>query len=144
MPKIGQSKKLTEWGLANAKTESWGVFGYGWEVERFSAEMTALQYMNLIAYPQAWTPGTDGVITGNPVLIDPDDESVEEEFKGKLAGAIVLFGHLQEMDDHSEPTKNAIPMKNWQNWHGGNARCSGRPIWNVSSAGANFAQKRKN
>ncbi len=94
-------EKLTEWGLANAKTESWGVFGYGWEVERFSAEMTSPQYMNLIAYPQAWTPGTDGVITGNPVLIDPDDESVEEDYKGKLAGAIVLLGNPQETDDHS-------------------------------------------
>jgi hypothetical protein len=96
-------EKLSEWGLSNVHTEQWGVFGSGWEVVRFSAEMTSPQYVNLIAYPQAWTPGTDGVITGQPVLIDPDKDDFEEEYAGKLEGAIVLIGSPREANDDSEP-----------------------------------------
>ncbi|MFQ6113334.1 MAG: peptidase M28, partial [bacterium] len=52
--------KLTEWGLVHAHLETWGTFGRGWTVESFSIEMVEPQYLNMIAYPKAWTPGTNG------------------------------------------------------------------------------------
>src|SRR5689334_3709093 len=50
-------EKLTSWGLTNAHLESWGPFGRGWSVKRFSAQVIEPQTIPLIAYPNAWTPG---------------------------------------------------------------------------------------
>ena len=82
--------KLTEWVLENATLEPWGTFGRGWAVEKFSIEMLEPQYVNLIAQPKAWTPGTKGVITGKPVLVKIQTEADIEKYKGKLSGAMVM------------------------------------------------------
>lgn len=81
---------MTEMGMKNAKLESWGKFGKGWELERFSIEMTAPYYLRLIAYPEAWTGGTDGVVSGRPVLVEAETIEDLERYKGKLHGAIVM------------------------------------------------------
>ena len=95
-------EKLTEWGLANARLEPWGTFGRGWATEGFSAEMIEPQYLNLIAYPKAWTPGTNGAVTGTPVLVRIKDEQDFERYRGKLQGAIVLLGEPRELKPHFE------------------------------------------
>ncbi|MCX6567891.1 MAG: peptidase M28, partial [Candidatus Aminicenantes bacterium] len=51
---VGKAKEL---GLENAQMESYGTFGRSWELQKFYAAMTAPQYMPLIAFPKAWTPG---------------------------------------------------------------------------------------
>ncbi len=81
---------MTEMGMKNARLESWGKFGNGWELERFSIEMTAPYYLRIIAYPEAWTGGTDGVISGRPVLVEAETVDDLEQYKGKLSGAIVM------------------------------------------------------
>ncbi|MCK7477459.1 MAG: hypothetical protein M0C28_08195 [Candidatus Moduliflexus flocculans] len=58
---VGQAKAL---GLANAAMETYGTFGRSWELQKYYAAMTAPQYMPLIGYPKAWTPGTNGVLKG--------------------------------------------------------------------------------
>src|SRR4051794_18475093 len=50
-----------EYGLSNVHLEKWGPFGKSWNLEFYSGHMMAPQYQSLIAYPVAWTPGTDGV-----------------------------------------------------------------------------------
>src|SRR5512137_1358967 len=77
---VGKAKEM---GLANAKMEPYGTFGRGWEMQKIYAAMTAPQYMPLIAYPKAWTPGTNGVIKGAPVLLDVNKVSDLDKFKGK-------------------------------------------------------------
>jgi hypothetical protein len=94
--------QLTEWGLANAQLEPWGPFGRGWEVERFSMVVTEPQFMSIIAYPKAWTPGTDGVVSGNPVQVKIESEEDLNNYRGKLAGAIVLAGEPREAETHFE------------------------------------------
>jgi hypothetical protein len=93
--------KLTEWGLENARLESWGTFGKGWSVERFSIEMLEPHYMNIIGYPKAWTTGTDGVVSGQPILISLDEED-PGQYKGKLKNKIILLGDPREADPHFE------------------------------------------
>jgi len=83
---------LDGWGLENAELEPWGKVGRAWEVKHFSVEMIEPYYLNLIAYPKAWTSSTDGVISGEPVLIDAAKPEDLEEFEGKLDGKIVLVG----------------------------------------------------
>ncbi len=95
--------KLKELGLENAKMEPWGTFGRGWELRKFFAAMTAPQYMPLIGYPKAWTPGTNGDIKANPVLIDVKKVEDLDQYKGKLKGAIVLLGGEQDLEMSFDP-----------------------------------------
>jgi hypothetical protein len=83
-------KTLTELGLTGAKLEPWGKFGRGWQLKKFYGAMTAPQYMPLIAYPKAWTPGTNGIVKGEAVLLNIKTVQDLEKYKGKLKGAIVL------------------------------------------------------
>ncbi len=95
--------KLKEWGLVNAQLESWGAFGRGWDTEKFSVEMIEPQYAPLIAYPEAWTPGTEGTVTTTAVYAKIESEADFEKYKGKLAGAIVLTRPPVDAKFHSDP-----------------------------------------
>jgi len=78
---------LEKWGMQNAHLESWGPFGRGWALKRFSAQVIEPQGFPLIAYPKAWSPATKGAITGNVVYLDAKTEADLEKYKGKLKGA---------------------------------------------------------
>jgi carboxypeptidase Q len=89
--------ELTKWGLQNGHLEPWGPFGRGWSLKRFSAQVTEPQSIPLIAYPKAWSPGTNGVITADVVYLNAKDDAGLEQFKGKLKGAIVLTAPIREV-----------------------------------------------
>jgi hypothetical protein len=95
-------KTLKEWGIENAHTEAWGTFGKGWENKRFVAAMTEPAYMPLIGAPQAWTAGTEGVISGQPMIVNITSEADIEKWKGKLAGKIILIDPLREIALHDK------------------------------------------
>jgi carboxypeptidase Q len=97
-----------EMGLVNAKMEPYGVYGRGWELQKVYAAMTAPQYMPLIAYPKAWTPGTNGVIKGNPVLINVKKAEELAKHKGKLKDAIVLVQGEQELAISFDPAASRL------------------------------------
>jgi carboxypeptidase Q len=84
-------KQLTSWGVVNAKREPWGKFGKGWEVQKNYAAITTPYYHAIIAIPKAWTPGTNGPISGSVVLIKADTVTDLDKYKGTLAGKIVIF-----------------------------------------------------
>ena len=90
-------KTLTDLGLVKAAMEPWGTFGRSWELKKFYAAMTAPQYLPLIAFPKAWTPGTNGVIKGDAVLLNVKKAEDLEKYKGKLKGAIVLMQGEQDV-----------------------------------------------
>jgi len=95
--------KLTEWGLQNAHLEAWGPFGRGWALREFSAEVIAPVAIPLIAYPKAWSPGTNGTLTAEVVYVDAKDENELQNFKGKLRGKIVLSSPMREVKAHFDP-----------------------------------------
>jgi len=95
--------KAKELGLANAQMEPYGTFGRSWELQKFYAAMTSPQYLPLIGYPKAWTPGTNGVVKGNPVLISVRTAAELEKYKGKLKGAIVMTQGPQDLPISFEP-----------------------------------------
>jgi hypothetical protein len=84
-------EQLKTWGIANAKLESWGKFGKGWEVQKNYAAITVPYYHAIIAIPKAWTPGTGGLIKGDIMVVKADSAAELEKYKGKLAGKIVIF-----------------------------------------------------
>ena len=68
------------WGLDNVQLESWGPFGRGWSTSRFSAHLIEPQYAPLIGVPLAWAPGTDGVVSGTPILaVLVDRDSIDDQ-----------------------------------------------------------------
>ncbi len=84
------SQTMGRWGMQNAHVESWGPFGRGWSLRKFSANIVSPQYIPIIAYPSAWSPSTKGIVTGEVVFLDaktPDDLG---KYKGQLSGKIVL------------------------------------------------------
>ncbi|HEU4768993.1 MAG TPA: M20/M25/M40 family metallo-hydrolase [Pyrinomonadaceae bacterium] len=89
--------QLTKWGLQNAHLESWGPFGRGWSLTTFSAQVVEPLAIPLIAYPKAWSPGTNGPVTAEVVYIDAKTEADLEKYKGKLKGKIVLTGPLRDV-----------------------------------------------
>ena len=89
--------EMTKWGMQNAHLEAWGPFGRGWTLKRFSAQVVDPQAIPLIAYPKAWSPGTNGIVTSDVVYLNAKDESELEQFKGKLKGAIVLMSPMREV-----------------------------------------------
>lgn len=82
--------RLTQWGLANVTLENWGPFGRGWTNDHFSANVVAPQPFPLIAFPRAWTPGTDGAVTGEAVVVTAARDEDLKPWAGKLQGRIVL------------------------------------------------------
>jgi carboxypeptidase Q len=83
--------QLKSWGLANAKLEPWGKFGRGWEVQKNYAAITVPYYHAIIAIPKAWTPGTNGLIKSEVLVIKADTVTDLDKYKGKLAGKIVIY-----------------------------------------------------
>ena len=90
-------KKLTEWGAQNARLETWGEFGTGWQNERFSATVLTPVPWTIIGAPKAWTPGTDGVVTADAVYAPMTTDQDLERWKGKLKGKIVLTQAMREV-----------------------------------------------
>jgi carboxypeptidase Q len=98
-------EQLEKWGLVNAMVDPWGEFGRGWELKRFSATFwTNEQAMPFRAYPKAWSPSTNGPITGDVVFVDATDEAGLEKYKGKLKGAIVFTAGERGIQDIFKPT----------------------------------------
>jgi hypothetical protein len=91
---------LTKWGLQNAHLESWGPFGRGWTLKRFSAQVTEPTAFPVIAYPKAWSPGLSAPLTADVVYIDAKTEADLEQYKGKLNGKIVFTAPLREVAAH--------------------------------------------
>jgi len=95
--------KMTDWGIANARLEPWGPFGKGWSNERFTARVTAPQSYTLIGYPKAWTPGTQGAVTGEAMLATIESDADLETWRGKLRGKFVLVTPLRNVRAAFDP-----------------------------------------
>jgi carboxypeptidase Q len=89
--------QLASWGLSNPHLESFGPFGKGWSFDRCSVSLLAPVATPLIALPKAWTPGTSGPVRGKVVRAKIEAEADLEQWKGKLAGAIVFLADPRDL-----------------------------------------------
>jgi len=48
-----------------------------------------------IAQATPWSPGTNGPVTGSVVRVNAQEEKDLDQYKGKLAGKIVLLGEMR-------------------------------------------------
>jgi carboxypeptidase Q len=96
--------RLRGYGLQNVHLEKWGPFGRSWSLQQFSIEMVEPRYVNLTAYPLAWSASTNGPIGGDlimaplrtsfregPKKLKEAMEAYKAKWTGKLRGKIVLL-----------------------------------------------------
>ena len=91
-------KTLSAWGLANVHEETWGPFGRGWSNELFEASEIAPRHFPLIAYPKAWTPGTNGPITADAIYAKIQKEEDFSSYRGRLRGMFVLTAPMRVVE----------------------------------------------
>jgi len=101
-PQIEEAKewamaRLREWGVENVHEERFR-FGKGWEVVRFSAQMTEPRVMPIIGYPRSWSSSTDGVVSGEVEYVQIATEGDLDRYRGNLEGKIVLLQPMREVD----------------------------------------------
>src|SRR5580700_2874242 len=89
-------KRMTEYGLT-AKEEKWGPFGRGWATKHFEAHLIEPQYQPLIGVPLAWTAGTDGTVTGEPIMVKITVDADFDKYKGKLKGKVVMTAPAKQL-----------------------------------------------
>ena len=94
--------RLRAWGLRNVHTEGFD-FGRGWWIEAAHIRMIAPRSLDLKGIPVAWTPPTDGVLSGAIVVAPMVSVKDFAQWKGKLAGRIVLASYPAPERDGSEP-----------------------------------------
>jgi len=92
-------RTMNEWGLANVHRETW-PFGRGWQNQKTIAMAVSPRAYPLIAYPKAWTPGTNGPVTAEAVIAVVTEEKHFAEFHGKLRGKFVLAAAVRDVPAH--------------------------------------------
>ncbi len=121
--------KFREWGLRNVRAEGFD-FGRGWWIESASVRMTDPRPLMLRSIPIAWTPATGGPISAQIVVAPMRKERDFADWRGKLAGKIVLTSfpedpkdateapfkrlgdaEIKKLDEYEQPTHEADPLK---------------------------------
>jgi carboxypeptidase Q len=85
--------EMKKWGLVNVALEPWTDargFERGWSNDKFYLAATAPQAFPIPGTPRAWTPGTNGPVSGQAMLITETEEADLQKYVGKLKGAFVL------------------------------------------------------
>ena len=96
-------KRLESYGLTNVKEEEWGPFGRSWQNTYYEGHMLEPQFASLAGIPLAWSQGTNGSVSGEPVLATIRTEADMEKFKGKLRGKIVMISEPRDLPFPTEP-----------------------------------------
>jgi hypothetical protein len=105
------AKKANEWtrdtltkiGLENAHLEDWGEFGLGWQQLNTWARMVTPDTAVLIVQATPWSPSTPGPVTGDVAFVSIQSEKDFDQYKGKLAGKVVLLGAMREVPPVDKP-----------------------------------------
>jgi hypothetical protein len=107
--------KAKEWGLANVALEPWGPnadFGRGWSNERTVLHVVKPTPWPVLAYPRAWTPGTNGAVTGDAVLAPMTSEADFAKYRGALKGRLVLLQAARSVAPLFDPPARRLTPQN--------------------------------
>ena len=101
--------KLTELGLSNARVEFASDFTKGgWDNQMNYVAMTEPYYCSFSANPKAWSGSTNGLVSGECVLVDIQKKEDIEKYKGKLNGKIVVMPATQTYEMKFTPLATRI------------------------------------
>jgi hypothetical protein len=101
-------EQLRRMGASNPQEESWGDFGMGWTQVATSVLMTAPSTGTILAQATPWSPATAGEVTGDVIAVaEIGDEKGFDNWKGKLAGKIILYGDAPKINpDPTNPLEH--------------------------------------
>ena len=89
--------RMEEWGFSNVQLAPWGPFGRGWENERLSINMIAPRPFEMLGYPKAWTPGTNGPVEADVVRVDLATADDLKKASGTLKGKVVITAPARDV-----------------------------------------------
>lgn len=104
------AKRMEEYGLPS-KLEKWGPFGRGWSYSHYEGHLVEPQYAPIIGFPLAWTPGTNGPVTAEPIHAVIAAEADFEKWKGKLKGRILLISPVRDLGLSGNPLAHRLDEK---------------------------------
>jgi hypothetical protein len=104
-------RKANEWtrdqlaamGCTNSHLEDWGEFGMGWQQLNTWVRMASPDTAVFIAQAAPWSPSTNGAVSGPAIWVDIKKAEDLDQYKGKLAGKIVLYGDMREVKPVDKP-----------------------------------------
>jgi len=88
--------RLKEWGLVNVKMEPWtnpdniSSIPRGWTNDKFYMQAVSPEKFPIPGTPTAWTPGTNGLVSGEVALVTATTEADLAQYQGKLKGKWIL------------------------------------------------------
>lgn len=89
---------FNQWQLTNVKEDAYGEFGNGWDIEKSYIAMTVPYYQALIGVPKAWTKSTQGMVSGEIIVVDIKEEADFAKYKGNLAGKIIILPSTNKVE----------------------------------------------
>lgn len=99
-------KLFDQWGM-DGRTEEYGTWK-AWERGVTNVDLVAPRVRSLDGMMQAWSPGTDGPVTGEVVVIPAMDTPADfQAFLETVEGKFVLV---------SPAETSCRPMENWEEW----------------------------
>lgn len=105
--------KLTEFGMRNARLESW-PFGKGWQLDKFTLEMVEPRYMPLAGYPEAWSASTNGELLLHPMVTAGKTLADIQSMAANLKGSLIMTQPVMTnfiVADRVQPTDPTAPLQ---------------------------------
>lgn len=109
-------QQMKAWGFDRVDMEPWDFGHPGWASERASGFITSPVKDSLVFEVLAWTPGTNGAVSGPAVRMVLPSRPTQEELsayfdtlRGKLKGAMVMFGNPANIRVDFDPPAKRIP-----------------------------------
>jgi hypothetical protein len=85
--------KMKEWGLQQVALEKWSSpreFSRGWANEKFYMAAVSPQAFPISGTPAAWTPGTNGLVRGEAIVVTETTSDDLQKYVGQLRGKWIL------------------------------------------------------
>jgi len=98
---------MKDWGLQNIALEPWAnqtMFPRGWTNDKFYLAAVSPQSYPITGMSTAWTPGTNGLVAGDAVLVTETDEASLKKLTGTLRGKFVLTDPAPDVAAFWTPT----------------------------------------
>jgi carboxypeptidase Q len=109
-------KTMESWGMQNGALEPWDFGRPGWVSERAYGFITAPVQDSLVFEVLAWTPSTNGAVTGKAVqMVLPSRPTQAEltayfnEIRPRLKGSIVFMGEPNRVPVNIDPPAKRTP-----------------------------------
>jgi hypothetical protein len=109
---------MKQWGLTNVALEPWEDqtrFQRGWSNDKFYLAEVSPQQYPMYGMSSAWTPGTNGLVRGEAVLITSTDPAEVQKFAGKLRGKFVLTQNAPDVAAYFAPQANRYTTEQLDN-----------------------------